>query len=441
MEAWLESMRMDAGPEGLSGYGGPVVHWWRDSLRYCGPAFDWRYEGIVRGYLALFERTGDRAWLGKARRAGDDLVAAQLPGGTFQRSRFEQNPGTAGTPHEFAVDVALLVLARALRGLGDVGWSRYMEAALRNVEAFCVGRLWDEAAQSFRDDPERPSFVPNKTCTLVEALLLLAELTGEAVWLDRYVLPSLEAVLRLQVRCDGDPLDGGIAQNSFGARVIEKYFPYYAARCVPALLGAHAQTGNTALLDGALRVGGFLRRWQDPDGGWPQVVYPGGRVNRHPRWIAGAADVYRALHALRDHDVEATPAVPNRAAAVRWLLAGQLSDGAPRTAIGFASHVNQHPVSAADVPDARDLFPVVGWADKAFRYLAEHVDALGDAPSGGAASPAEQPAVDLPCLWRGSPARYVAGPDSVRVVADERPLWWWDRRSHWARTAGGGQVP
>jgi hypothetical protein len=47
LEAWLESMR------GPGGYGGPVAHWWRQSLLYTGPGLDWRYEGIILGYLAL----------------------------------------------------------------------------------------------------------------------------------------------------------------------------------------------------------------------------------------------------------------------------------------------------------------------------------------------------------------------------------------------------
>src|SRR5690242_5859072 len=35
LDAWLESMR------GPGGYGGPVVHWWQQSLIYTGAGLDW----------------------------------------------------------------------------------------------------------------------------------------------------------------------------------------------------------------------------------------------------------------------------------------------------------------------------------------------------------------------------------------------------------------
>ena len=73
LDSWLDKMRQPGG------YGGPVVHWWRDCLEYTGPGLDWRYEGIIIGYLNLWAATGKPAWLEKARQAGDDLVAGQLP--------------------------------------------------------------------------------------------------------------------------------------------------------------------------------------------------------------------------------------------------------------------------------------------------------------------------------------------------------------------------
>jgi hypothetical protein len=98
---------------GPGGYSGPVVHWWRDCLDYSGPGLDWRYEGIIIGYLNLWAATGEASWLAKARRAGDDLMNGQLPSGNFRNSCFELNPNTGGTPHEAACDLALLRLAEA----------------------------------------------------------------------------------------------------------------------------------------------------------------------------------------------------------------------------------------------------------------------------------------------------------------------------------------
>ena len=72
LDAWLETMR---GPDG---YGGPVAHWWQNCLQFTGAGLDWRYEGIVIGYLNLYQKTGNEQWLAKARRAG----SAPRPPGT-----------------------------------------------------------------------------------------------------------------------------------------------------------------------------------------------------------------------------------------------------------------------------------------------------------------------------------------------------------------------
>src|SRR3972149_10196250 len=75
LDAWLEGMRQ------VGGYGGPVVHWWDDCLEYTGPGLDWRYEGVIIGYLNLWAASGEECWLAKAKKGGDDLVAGQLPSG------------------------------------------------------------------------------------------------------------------------------------------------------------------------------------------------------------------------------------------------------------------------------------------------------------------------------------------------------------------------
>ena len=60
LDKWLDSMRVDWP---TPGYGGPVVHWWNHSLAYTGSGLDWRYEGIIAGYLKLWRKTTiERGW-------------------------------------------------------------------------------------------------------------------------------------------------------------------------------------------------------------------------------------------------------------------------------------------------------------------------------------------------------------------------------------------
>lgn len=381
LDAWLDTMR------GPGGYGGPVAHWWQQSLLYTGAGLDWRYEGMIAGYVTLWERSGDRRWLGKARRAGDDLIAGQSAAGHYAASAFEINPATAGTPHEAACDLGLLLLALALRTAGDPGWQRYAAAAERNLCQFYIGQLWDREARAFRDSPRVPSFVPNKAATACEALFLLAEATGVTDWVEQYALPTLDRLLLHQV--DGGALDGLIAQNSFGARTIEKYFPIYIARCVPALLRAYHWTGQARYVEHALRAMRAIARWATADGELPTVIYANRRVNRNPAWVAALGDVLRAADLLRPHGF-AADLEPLR----QRLLDGQDASGGIQTARGFAAQAGGR---RPNVPDLRDVLHVAGWCDKALRYLAAHASP--------AVAVAESDPFETDCIFGGRTLR------------------------------------
>ena len=413
LDAWLETMR------GPRGYGGPVVHWWQQCLLYTGPGLDWRYEGIITGYLSLWERSGDGRWLQKARRAGDDLLAGQLDGGHFAASAFELNPATAGTPHEAACDAGLLLLALALRKAGDASWEQYAGVAERNLRAFYVEELWDPETQSFGDSPGVPSFVPNKAATACEAFFLLAELRGEASWVERYALPTLRRITAYQVR-DGGRLDGAIVQNSIGTKRVEKYLPLYMARCVPALLRGHGWTGEEKYADCALRAMRFVARWAQSDGSLPAVVYPNRRVNRYPSWIAPLGDVLRAADLARPYGFDG-----DLDAARRRLLAGLDASGGIQTATGFAAQAGGRPPAR---PDVRDLLHIVGWCAAAFRYLAAH--AGPELPRGAQSHPFE-----ATCTFCGRRMRLRETDEELVVSHQGRVGYRWRKGELWARVA------
>lgn len=350
-DAWLDLMRQDGG------YGGPVVHWWRDCTEYTGPGLDWRYEGIVLGYLNLWRATAERKWLDKARRAGDDLLAGQLPSGNYHNSCFEQNPNTGGTPHEAACDLALLRLAVVLKDEGLPGWRPYAEAAERNIRLFLIGRLWDPESRRLWDAPGVPSFVPNKAATAAEAFFALSDLTGDDQWEKAYGIPLASAVVEYQI--ETGRLGGGIWQNELRGDVVRKVFPFYVARCIPALVQAHRRTGVERFADAALAAGGFLLRVRDAEGAFPQVLYGGGRIQPYPRWVAAVADILRALDPLRELGFEYDPDP-----SLSWMLAGQEEDGGIRSADGFGRIGLLHWED-----DPRDGIKVCGWVDKVFRYL------------------------------------------------------------------------
>jgi hypothetical protein len=364
LDRWFDASRVDWP---TPGYGGPVVHWWNHGLAFRGSGLDWRYEGIVDGYLALWRRSGDEGWLAKAVRAGDDLIAGQFPCGSFSNSRFELNPGAGGTPHEAACVVALLLLAAALRETGRADGERYLAAAEAAFHGFLVGRLWNPVTRTLRDAPGTDSFVPNKAATFCEAVLALAALTRDDGLVARFAAPTGDRILAMQKRHPNDPLDGAIAQNRFGDRVVESFFPLYVARCVPALLKLTEATGEDRYRAGALAAARFVARVREADGGLPQVLYPRGRRNRNPRWIAGAGDVVRALTLARAYDPDLDPRPT-----MDWIVRGARPDGRIAAAEGFGK-VLPLPWLAGRA-GAADEAGVVGWCDKAFRALAPLAD-------------------------------------------------------------------
>jgi hypothetical protein len=412
LDAWLETMR------GPSGYGGPVAHWWQQSLMYAGTGLDWRYEGIITGYLQLWERTNDASWLIKACRAGDDLLHGQQEDSHFTASAFEFNPATAGTPHEAACDIGLLRLALALRKAEDADWEKYAQCAERNLQAFYIEKLWDSTVRSFRDHPHVPSFVPNKAATGCEAFFLLTDVTKNTLWVERYAIPTLDRILAHQVRGQG-PLDGAIAQNSFGDRKVEKYFPVYIARCIPALLHGFIWLNQEKYADSALRAMQFIARWVSDDGSFPTVIYDNRRVNWYPSWIAALGDILRAAKEMRPYGFDADlSSVEHR------LLAGQDASGGIQTATGFAAQASGKYESILDL---RDILHVAGWCDKAFRYLTSTV--------GPGLPECQSSEFEAPCIFRGQQLYLVETPEMLEVYRDHEACYRWRKGERWPEVA------
>lgn len=411
IDAWLDTMRTPYG------YGGPVVHWWQQCLLYAGAGFDWRYEGIIAGYLNLWERSTDVWWLEKACRAGSDLLSAQLPNGSFPASAFERNPASGGTPHEAACDIGLLLLALALKGRNDLRWNTFYEGAKRNIDGLLLGELWHTPSQMFWDHRDVPSFVPNKAATICDVLFLLTEIEKDDRYLTLYVAPTLDQIIAHQVQSTS-PLRGAIAQNSLDGHRVEKYFPIYIARCVPALMAGYRWMGVTRYRDVALQAVGFLARWIRDDGALPTVVYASGAVTWTPTWIAPLGDILRAAEEVAPFGLE-----KRWARVLERLLRGQTPSGGIRTADGFGG------INASSRPsDFRDRLCVVGWVDKAFRYLTTH--ALG--------SPLPTIVPDStthPCNLFGRTLTFRESSTTIEAYDNDKPHYRWQKGQPWAEVA------
>jgi hypothetical protein len=416
IDAWLDTMR------GPHGYCGPVSHWWQDCLQYPGIGLDWRYQGIILGYLNLLERTGNLAWLTKARQAGNDLAAGQLPGGNYRNSSFEANPKTGGNPHEAACDLALIRLAQCMRVHGISGWEDYIQSAYRNIQTFILGQLWEPDEKYFQNLVDDPIFVPNKAATIIQALFAWMDFSGENDWLEQYILPTLECIISCQVQILNSRLDGAIDQ----AKGINKregwFFPFYNARCIPALILGYQKTEQERYLDVAKNCMEFILRVRYEDGSFPQVLRANGRTYRYPQWLAGVGDILLAMNLLEQYDAK-----PSKNLTELWMMQHILPNGSVSTASGFAHwHRWQRKKS---LPDFRDILPVVGWVDKAFHYLTTQVN--GSMP---AVKPTSQ-SVELPCLYHGRKCIYRED-DQFIEARDGRHIYYrWQKGVEWAEVS------
>ncbi len=405
LDAWLETMRQPGG------YGGPVAHWWRNCYRYAGPGLDWRYEGILFGYAALLEKTGDPRWRQRINRAAADLVSGQQADGTYRASRFEMNPGVLGTPHEAAATLGLLRVLPYLECPEAT-----LHTARANLENL-IRRLWNPITRGFDDRPGIAGRVPNKLATLAAALMSLSAITGDERLLE-YARAALDDVLRYQV-VDG-ALSGAVHQFDSGSgRGDGRFFPYYNARCVPPLVQAALVFREPRYTAAAAGILEFLRGTMHVDGSWPQIVYMRGQRAEWLRWIAGSADIVLAF---------ASVGAPLPERAVAHVLAGQLPNGGFRTAHGFAAQGSRR--LRGTTPDYRDVTPVVGWNDKVLRLLALlHQE--------GDPIPATRSGVvnERVSIW-GRPAIFSESSEWITIAgADGREIYHWNKREPWARVA------
>ena len=149
------------------------------------------------------------------------------------------------------------------------------------------------------------------------------------------------------------------------------------------------------------------------DGSLPTVIYANQQVNRYPSWMAPLGDVLYVAETLRPYGFEEDlSAMPPR------LLAGQDESGCIQTARGFAAQAsNRLPA----LPDLRDVQHVVGWCDKAFRYLASQIDSDLSIEVEALFETSDQPLTEMTfesaCIFQGKPMHYRETPKELEITA------------------------
>lgn len=354
---WLASMKQS------NGYGGMVAHYWKNCLNYAGQASDWRYEGLIHGYLELFEKTLQPEFMELAIESGDFVVASQCKNGAFSNSAFEDNPNycSGNLVHEAAVDLGLLQL-----GLPKLGnwveenktW-RFEEAAKKNFDWLEYNFLNDcdqfmqTRYKDFMANKHNSNFlVPNKTATMIEVLLDL----------DRKDL----AIRNAEVILDYQMENSGIWQSDDKTKMIT----FYNARCVPALIKLHKITNDDRYLNSAINIGYFILQMENKNGGFNFGYVKQGNEwikTTFPIFVAGGAEIIRALKMLSEYEPRFKPKKKN----YEFILDNQLRSGGFKTSIGMALKNTEETKCGEE--SVMDILPVVGWNDKVLRLLASEL--------------------------------------------------------------------
>ncbi|MFH0970353.1 MAG: prenyltransferase/squalene oxidase repeat-containing protein [Candidatus Diapherotrites archaeon] len=341
------------------GFGGPVVHYWDDSLSYIGPGTDWRYEGLITGLLSLEKNTKNSHYLEYARSCGEYILKNQRDNGTFNDSAFEANPsmGFISIIHECAVDIALLRLGTRLEKMEKGKGQPFIDAARKNIDGVLIARFWNDEKKTFQQYEKgqcnnAPNlFVPNKIATACEALLLLTDATRDQKYAE-YATHAGAMILSLQ--SNEKPTAGGI----FQANDKEQIITYYTARCVSPLFLLYAHTKEKRFQHAAQKAARFIISQQLEDGSFAFGYHHGKKI-RYPIFGAGTGDVLRALKKIGGFQA-------NVKKGTTFLLSLQQPTG------GFASFVGLDVnENSPFVASWKDHLSVAGWNDKALRFLAK----------------------------------------------------------------------
>ncbi len=350
LEGWLATMR------GPGGYYGPVVGLRGVSMAWCGAGHDWRWEGLLDGWVALHRRTGDPVYLERMDAALQALIPAQLANGAFCNSYFENNPFEGGMPYEPAMMAAVLRTLLYMKEAARPWPAGAAEMVERFVEERLIKELWNKVLKTFNNwmqsDFERYS--PPAIAAIVETLYGYAGLTDTAARMAPYIEGAANSLLASQLQ--GGSLAGAVPlSNNEGASAS----PCLAARALPALALLQRQTGEARFASAGDALAEFVGRCLLPEGGVPYMVFKSRPQRDTPRFVGATADTLRALE--RSGRIDAAV----MRAQLAWVLDHQTASGAFDTAVGFGACTGHKPQ-----PDWRDVIPVCGWADKVYALLA-----------------------------------------------------------------------
>ncbi len=346
LESWFSSIRDE------SGYYGPSIGANGWNLAYCGPSFDWKYEGLFRAYAARYEATGNSIYRDFIRRDVEAIIRAQWRNGCFSVSHFENNPCEGGMPHEPAMLGAVCRVLPLLETPGHGRLSHVYDAVEKYVSEYLIRQLWNKTLRTFNSWPTSDfvSYNPHCVASILEFMMQYATLTNAWDRFEPYILDGGKSILASQI--SEGPLRGGIPAVSLQR---DRVYPYWAIRCVPALKLLAQKTRKPEFSEALDLLMDFLNPYLGDVTTCPFVKWADRPPCAFPFFVGAGADAI-----LRMFDaglIDKETALRQAASLIRY----QLPTGAFRTAVGFGGRKR--------TCDWRDIMPVSGWQDKIYALL------------------------------------------------------------------------
>ncbi len=405
LEGWLETFHAPGG------YTGPVVGVRGMALSWCGPAQDWRCEGLLDGWVARHRLTADPVYLDRIAQSFRDLQAAQLADGSFRNSSFEYNPLEGGMPHEPAVMAAVLRAGRYLREVGrewPAGTATFVE---RFVEERLIKALWNKTLQTFNNwlQSDFTVYAPPAVASIIETLDAYGDLTGTTARWTPYIVGAAESLLKSQFRVG--PLAGAFPATQTDRASAS---PSLAARCLPVLLLLHRRTGDERFAEAGDRLADFVKRELQDEGGIACWVFANRPARVTPLFTGATAAALSALNCTDRLD----DTLANQQ--IAWLLARQSALGGFETAVGFESGLPQR-----NPPDWRDVFPVCGWATQVYALLANRMTEPATCVKSGVECVRREVTV------RGRRAEMTEDADTLTIQVGKDIVFLWRKRTPW----------
>jgi hypothetical protein len=400
LEAWFDTITSDAGVTG------PALGFRANCFGWCGPAHDWRLEGLLEGRILRHQATGNPAHLDDLEASLRRLVSAQLGDGSFRNSYFEYNPFEGGMPHEPAV-LASALRARTVLAAAHRPTPGLAETVSSALDGRHLRLLWNKTLHTVRDwEISDYQFGPSISAAAVLDLIL-EWTTWQGRWEDYQLRAAeLSAWIRGLQETTG-PMAGGIhTSNRRGGGIS----PFYSSRCLGPLHRYAQRTGCTESQACVEKLVSFLLRQQLPGGGFRRLLWSWRPASANPVHLGTSSAILHALHpfgALSPTD---------HARHQQWLLSHATPSGAFRAALG---HGRLRP--GTGVADWRDWMPSAGWQDKVYLFFCQQAP---DSRESFDPQPWSTPAT-----VRHASGSYEETPDALTVQRGAETVYHWKKKS------------